>query len=762
MKRSLLIAIVLVGTAAIGLAALVVKRVPAGHQGVRVAESGAKSYGPGLHLIPPFAGAFVVYPAGAVEMRFPNEGVYQALTRTGDGAGVALELRFDTGEKNGERIYREFGKDLSARLSNLVRETVEIETARWSPEDSAPDLLAAAIVDDMRPALASAGIAVVEYRIAAWEGSKGGAAAGSGLSKPLRKVIFIGVDGGDWQIIRSMIEKGYLPNFKTVVENGATGPLRSIEPILSPLVWTTIATGKLPEEHGILSFTLVDQETGKQLPITRMSRKVDALWNILGDRGRTVDIIGWLASYPAEEINGFMITDRAGYLAYAGATGGGVLAPGIISPADRAGEIAKLVVKSETLEYDDFRRMLDIDRDTFEKEKVIAFDKIKPINNLIMLYATARTYHDIATHLLVTNRPDFLGVYFELCDAVGHLFMSYAPPRLEWVDEKDYEKYKDVMLNTYVLQDRMLGELIELSDDETVIMIASDHGFKSGPNRPRLSSDIRGGHAPFWHQLDGIVACYGKGIRRGYKIEGASVLDILPTILALQGIPQAQDMPGKVIIDAFEDSLASRVDRTVVATLESGKRGEAGEVAATGPADEEALKKLEALGYITPMNPNDYNNLGQRLQQQGEHEKAIEQFKKALAINPNFPGALNNIGVSYGRIKQYPLAEQSFQKALSLKKNDVYAMNNLAIMYLETGSLDRAAEYGEMAVGTEPNYANGHLTLGSIYATAGDLDRAEREFAKTLELDPASRAAKTNLEKVRMEKSQGDGSRPRR
>jgi len=393
---------------------------------------------------------------------------------------------------------------------------------------------------------------------------------------------------------------------------------------------------------------------------------------------------------------------------------------------------------------------------------VIAFDKIKPINNLIMLYATARTYHDIARHLLVTNRPDFLGVYFELCDAVGHLFMSYAPPRLEWVDEKDYEQYKDVMLNTYVLQDRILGEMIELSDDETVIMIASDHGFKSGPNRPRLSSDIQGGHAAFWHQLDGIVACYGKGIRRGYKIEKASVLDILPTILALQGIPQAEDMPGKVIIDAFEDSLASRVDRTVVATLESGKRGEAGEVATTGPADEEALKKLEALGYITPMNPNDYNNLGQRLQQQGEHEKAIEQFKKALAINPNFPGALNYIGVSYGRIQQYDLAEQALMKALSLKKNDVYAMNNLAIMYLETGRLDRAADYGEMAVGTEPNYANGHLTLGSIYATAGDVDRAEREFAKTLELDPANRAAKTNIEKMRMEKSQGGGSRPRR
>jgi Flp pilus assembly protein TadD len=118
--------------------------------------------------------------------------------------------------------------------------------------------------------------------------------------------------------------------------------------------------------------------------------------------------------------------------------------------------------------------------------------------------------------------------------------------------------------------------------------------------------------------------------------------------------------------------------------------------------------------------------------------------------------------VSYGRIQRYDLAEEAFKKALSIKKTDVYAMNNLAILYLETGRLDEAAEYGNMAVRTEPNYANGHLTLGSIYATAGDLDRAETEFAKALELDPASGAAKANIEKLRTQKSQGGDSRPGR
>jgi tetratricopeptide (TPR) repeat protein len=752
MKRTPLIVIAIVAAAAVAIAALGVKRVPAGHQGVRIASGGAKTFSPGLHFVPP-GGSFVVYPAGAVEMRFPPEGVYEALSRTGERAGVALELRLDIEAGTGGAIHGEFGRDLPGRLTELLREAVEIETARWSAGDAAPETLVGAVVEEIRPALDRAGIALAAYRIAAWEGAKTEARSdGGATTAPLRKVIFIGVDGGDWEIIKPLIAEGRLPNFKRILEEGSAGPLRSIEPLLSPLVWTSIATGRLPEDHGILNFTVVDPKTGKKVPITRLYRKTDAVWNFLGDYGRKVDIVGWLASHPAEDINGVMVTDRVGYLAYADAGEGEGLAPGSVSPVSRAEEIAGFVVKSRNVAYEEFRGVLDIDRTEFEKNKILPFDPKNPVNNLIMLYASVRTYDSIAKHLLASDRPDLLGVYFEWCDAVGHLFMAYASPRLDWVDAKDYEKFKNVMIETYVLQDRIIGDYMAKCGNETVIVIASDHGFKSGAGRPRLSGEIAGGHAAFWHQPFGMLALWGNGIRRGYAVEGASVLDVAPTLLALQGLPQAADMPGKVLLDAFEDSLGARVNKTVLATLGRARGGGAAPAGA-GAADEETLKKLEALGYITPENPDAFNNLGQRYQEQGEYEKAIEQFKKALDINPNFPSALNNIGVCYGRVKRYDLAEASFQKALSLKKNDVYAMNNLAILFLETGKLEEAARYGEMAVETEPNYANGHLTLGSVYATAGNLERAEREFVKTLELDPASRSAKSNLEKVRAGKA---------
>ncbi len=755
MQKRLFIVFSLVAVAVITiLSALVVKRVPEGHQAVRIDGAGAaKQYGPGFNIVLPFSQAFAVYPVGAVEMRFPPESTYSGLTRDGGRANVALELRLNVKDDSGAFLYKSYGADLQRGLSESIRESVEINLAEYpGPAIATPDDFVNGVLREIKTDLGKVGISVDGFRVDTWDVTAG---TGEGVTfnvaeKPLRKIIFVGVDGGDWEIIDPLIEAGFLPNFKKILEGGASGRLRSIEPLLSPLIWTSIATGKLPEDHGILNFTVTDPETGKRMPITRMYRKVDALWNIFGDHGRRADVVGWLASYPAEEINGVMVTDRVGYLAYADAGESDELAPGSVSPADRVDEMSHLIVKSADVDYEDFRRFLHVDRETFDKNKVVAFDPENPVNNMIMLYASARSYYNIAKHLLAADQPDFLGVYFEWCDAVGHLFMNFAPPRLSWVTEADFAKYKDAMLQTYIYQDGIIGEFIEMCDDETVLVIASDHGFKSGQGRPKLGGQIGGGHAAFWHQLNGIIAMYGPGIRKGYKIDGATVLDVLPTFLALEGLPQAADMPGKVLIDAFEPALADEVNTTIVATLNRNRAtGDVPEGA--GAADEETLKKLEALGYITPENPDAYNNLGQRYQEQGKYAEAIEEFKKALALNPNFPSALNNIGVCYGRLKQFSLAEQSFKKALALKKDDVYAMNNLAIMNMELGRFDESIKYGEMAIGVEPKYSNGHLTLGSVYATVGRFEDAEREFLEVIELDPDNRRARSNLQRVRQE-----------
>jgi Tfp pilus assembly protein PilF len=330
--------------------------------------------------------------------------------------------------------------------------------------------------------------------------------------------------------------------------------------------------------------------------------------------------------------------------------------------------------------------------------------------------------------------------------------MPYAPPRQEGTPEQDYEKYKDAVAAVYEVQDEIIGEMMSRCGPNTVIMIASDHGFKSGAARLSSMAEIGGGHAALWHKLDGVICLYGHGIRPGSRIENASVLDITPTILALSGLPQPGDMPGKVLEGVFEPALLSKLNRTVVASLERDRPHENPALAPSRALDEAELKRLEALGYITPENPDALNNLGQRLQKQGKYEQAIVEFEKAIELRPNFSKALNNLGTCYGDLERYPEAEQSFMQALELNPRDIYAMNNLAVMYLKTQRLDRSIEWGNKAVAIEPKYINGHITLGSAYATRGELDLAEQHFRTALEMDPDNRTALINLNKLEQQK----------
>lgn len=565
---------------------------------------------------------------------------------------------------------------------------------------------------------------------------------------PVRKVLILGVDGGDWTIIKPLIEKGVLPNFKKLVEGGATGKLRSMEPMLSPLLWTTIATGKNPEEHGILSFTVSNPHSDSKMPITSRHRTVDALWNILGDYDRTVGVVGWMATWPAEDVNGVIVTDKVGYLAYASPDD--TSSAGKISPAHRAGEIERLVVKGHSIGFDEFKHFLHIDRAEFERSRDRAFDPKNPVNNMILLYASTRSYFEIGMHLLESDQPDFLGVYFEFVDAAGHLFMPFAPPRRSEVSEADFARFKDGVEEAYTYQDELIGAFLDAIDDDTVVLVCSDHGFKSGDARLRGGAEVWAGKAAQWHRLDGIIALYGNGVKAGMTLENASLIDIAPTVLALEGLPHAEDMPGRILAEAFTADLAGRFNPGTVATLDRGRSG-GGDVAIGDGTSDDALKKLEALGYISGDSPETHNNLGQRYQKTGELEKAIEEFKKAIELNPKYTGAMNNLAICYSRLGRYAEAEAAYLQVIKLNPEDAYAMNNLAVMYMEAGRWEPAKKYGEMAIRIEPNYANAYLTLGAITANSGDLAGAEKYFLKALDIEPDNRSAKENLKRLKQQ-----------
>ena len=104
---------------------------------------------------------------------------------------------------------------------------------------------------------------------------------------PSRKVLLIGWDGADWKVITPLLEEGALPNLERFIDQGVMGNLATLSPSLSPMLWTSIATGQRPFTHGILGFTEPDPQRGGVRPVTNLSRSTRALWNILHQQGMT-------------------------------------------------------------------------------------------------------------------------------------------------------------------------------------------------------------------------------------------------------------------------------------------------------------------------------------------------------------------------------------------------------------------------------------------------------------------------------------------
>ncbi len=754
MKRILFLLLGLVLVFALITLATSLKRVPEGYESLRASHSGELTlYRSGYHLIPPGAAAYLVYPVGVVHYRYPPTGATAVMTEGGEEVAVAFEFDVEVPAGSSRELYGRFSENFDDAMARLIQAAAEMEAARF-PRNGDPQWYLDAVAASVREELSHVGLTVSSYALPMWGDADVSAAweASDVPSRPPRKLIIIGVDGGDWLNLRPLIDRGELPNFRRLIEEGTTGPLRSMEPMLSPLLWTTMATGKYPEDHGILNFTIVDEKTGKKVPVTRHYRKVDAFWNTLGDYGRRVAVVGWMATDPAEQVNGVMVTDGIGYVAFAPEDRESDIS-GSIYPADRAEEIENLIVHGNSVAFEDCERIIHIDREEFDRHSSVEFDPKDPINNLILMYASTLTFRNVGLHLLENDRPDLLAVYFEWVDAISHLFMLHAPPRLPEINEEEYRKFKDAIQQTYVIQDEILGEFMDRMDDETVLMVISDHGFKSGDSRLRNRPEIWGGEAAAWHRMNGIAALYGKGIKRGGLLVNASILDVTPTVLALQGLPKAADMPGRVWKEALEPELEDGLNEIVVATLERERDEEPGRPESA--ASEAAMKKLEALGYLTPDNADSHNNLGQRYQERGDYRKAIEEYNKAIAMRPNFYSAYNNIAVCYGKLERYQEAEQALLKAIELQPRDFYAMNNLAVTYIRTGHMEDARRFAERSVEVEPGYANGHITLGSIYAMTGELEKAEREYQLALKLEPGDAGAAENLRRVRQQIRKG-------
>lgn len=489
--------------------------------------------------------------------------------------------------------------------------------------------------------------------------------------------MLIGIDGADPVIVERLIGAGRLPTFARLARDGVLARLRSREPLLSPILWTTIATGRKPQDHGVLDFVEASDD-GKAVPITSARRRVPALWNIATAFGRSSGFIGWYASFPVEPVRGFEVSDRVAFhqVTSGPIPQGAAYPPSLAAALPGYGQPAIDVAAVR-------RRFLS------RADASLTVDGEQRVSQLARMFATAEYYRHLARRLQREQRPELLGVYFEIVDACSHLFMEDAPPARPQVASLDFAAFSSTVDRCYEYQDEVLGDLLAMADADTLTIVCSDHGFKSGERRPDTPGRADEGQAALWHLADGLVALHGANVRRGASLHDASILDVTPTVLRTLAIPLARDLPGRPLRDAFSGGpLAREAERT--ASYEFVPVPPPAAADADAPAK---IAELRALGYLTgpadaPRPARDgrfaasYLNEGVALYVDGEHRDALRAFMRGAELDPRNVNARAFAARIHIERRDFDAAAALLDQAVTLDPKSVYVRllrANLAI-----------------------------------------------------------------------------------
>ena len=486
----------------------------------------------------------------------------------------------------------------------------------------------------------------------------------TGSSHP---VIWLGLDGLDWEILDRLSSEGKMPNWTRLVAEGYSSRLTAFLPILSPIIWTTVATGVGPDIHRVLDFQEVDPKTGQKVPISGLSRAVPAVWNIVSAAGKKVGVVGWWATHPAEEVNGFFISDHASPILYERPSLSGVAYP----PPLEAG-VAQTVAREAHPTPTDLARFINLPPGEIARVLGSSQGMDNRIVALSRILAATRVYQRAARDLYDKSLPDLMMLYLEGTDEVAHFFAPFTSPRLSCVSEEDFARYHRAVDVYYGMVDQILGQWMRrATEDGATLLVHSDHGFKWGEDRSCERSSFGWSTAAFWHRLDGVLAAWGARVRPGRGRQKHSMFEISPTVLALLGAPQDRQVPGRPIAGAFRD-LAPAPRQDLFARLTVRR------VPATAMSAAEAseyTKKLLALGYLSGSEAKPLAPTG------GDRPGMTE-------------GAWNNLGLYYREtVKDLTAARKAFEKSLALSPDYHSPMFNLAILYRAQGDDQRAREW---------------------------------------------------------------------
>lgn len=281
------------------------------------------------------------------------------------------------------------------------------------------------------------------------------------MKKNKHSVLIIGWDGATYDVINPILKKGNMPVFQKMLDCGASGIVRSVNPPCTASAWSTFSCGMNPGSHRIFGWKKkheldwASREPVRDEPDSKQFHGL-TLWSYLSRLGKRVCVLNFPASYPAEPVNGVIV--------------GGLLAPSsdcdfIYPYSEREIIMQKIPGYSPTIDFT-LARKCEFDK-YYSYIKSLFQQKVQLIK-----YYWKKEQWDLFSFVLMES------------DCFQHVFWQFMDESHPGYNIDAAKKLKGAIEEHFIQLDRLIGEIINFEDKDMTALILSDHGF--GPTHYRI------------------------------------------------------------------------------------------------------------------------------------------------------------------------------------------------------------------------------------------------------------------------------------
>lgn len=556
----------------------------------------------------------------------------------------------------------------------------------------------------------------------------------------MARVLLVVWEAADWSLCRRLIDQGRMPRLAQLVGAGAAGRLNATPPREPWCLLTSLATGKAAADHGICASHEI--AAGTVRPVTSHSLEASTVWQIAASQGRTAGALNWPMTWPviadgtAVEISEpvFRPLRREGRMRAA--------PPDSVAPASWREALEALRLHAADVHAEALLAFVpDAARVDQDRDDLLATVAVK--------LAETATLQNIADWCLRRRTWDLLALRFSALDLVARRFGPLMPSggEVDAAEPVRVERYGDVLPRFLELHDLMLGHLVDLAGEDCTVMLVSPAGLRFD----RLS-----GREPVRerYRSEGFLAACGPGVRSDGRLLGASVLDVVPTILRLLGLSEGADMPGRPLSEVFE--LAGGPTR--IRTWDSGR------LEPSGDADPDLVEAFLA-EYHSPRPPSAPEqfeeltlervvNRARSLSVTGRSSQALEELLALRDLdcrnNPDYHRILAHLLIDHGRDEGITALISAMMRAGGSDfEHDVLQ----ARLHSLRGEHEAALERLFASLARCPGHVMLHVYIGEEYRRLGRGVDALEAFGNALRMDPGHLRARLGQAHVLLEQN---------